>query len=415
MYQKLKPNTTHAMKTKLLSILSFCLVLLLISSSALAQLQRDSRYGFTINIPSNWSKNSYMDGTDKVYDYYSPDENAAVQIRAFDAPAGLTLDLLVSVYEQQMLPAGAIHDGVKNHVSRTGIHGKQGTYRFNYNGTQVGMGVFFAIKNGNGYVVSAMIPTSMLQQKSLEVKSITQSFSLMSSSNSGGSTGGGLSGLTGGTSAKSNFRVTKITLCDQLDYNNRAVNPSTVFGTRTPEIHAVVEYEGYTSKSIVVKWLYGRDRVITEDSYTFSKGQGGVGVVSLSKPNNDWPVGEYWVEFYEGPRVFKELRFNVKQQNTSAGGSGSLAGKYRLLNRSDGQDLVNFHYIFIRDDGFMDEKYQPKDSGNYVGGGKGRWTRSGNTLTLNFDDGTVQQLKISGDKIIRTTYDGVVFTFIKSD
>lgn len=399
-------------------------ILLFMASGLSAQWQIDKAYDFKVNVPSSWSKNSYMDGTDKVYDFYSPDENAAVQIRAFEAPQGLTLDLLVNVYEQQMLPAGATKDGTKSHVSKNGIPGKQGTYRFNYNGTQVGMGVFYAIQNGKGYVISAMIPTNMLQQKSKEVKSITESFALLSSSGSGG--GGSLSGLTGGTtsSGSNNFRVTKITLCDQLDQNNRAVASKTEFGTKTPEIHAVVEYQGYTSNTITVVWIYensGDRHVITEDNYTFSKGQGGVGVVSLSKPNNDWPVGEYWVEFKEGPQVFKELRFFVKQGAsglsglTGSTGKGELAGKYSLINSQLQNRDLNYYYIFIRNDGFFDEKYQPKNSGNYVGGGKGTWRRSGNNLILEFDHGSSHNYSIQGNKLVRKSSDGDTFTFVKAD
>jgi len=411
------------MKRLNLIIIAMLAILLFLASGLSAQWQTDKSYDFKINVPSSWSKNSYMDGTDKVYDFYSPDENAAVQLRAFEAPQGLTLDMLVNVYEEQMLPGGTIKDGTNSHVSKSGIPGKQGTYRFNYNGSQVAMGVFYAIQNGKGYVISAMIPVNMLQQKTKEVKSITQSFALLSSSSTGGS--GSLSGLTGGTTGNSgsqNFRVTKITLCDQLDQNNRAVSQKTEFGNKTPEIHAVVEYQGYTSDAITVVWIYvnnGSRHVITEDKYTFKKGQGGVGVVSLSKPTNDWPIGEYWVEFKEGPRVFKELRFFIKQGGSGlsglTGSSGDLAGKYRLIDKELQNRDLNYYYIFIRNDGFFDEKYQPKNSGNYVGGGQGTWRRSGNNLILEFDHGTNHNYSIQGNKLVRTSSDGVKFTFIKSD
>ncbi len=395
-------------------------IMLFFVSGLKAQWQTDKAFDFKINVPSSWSKNSYMDGTDKVYDFYSPDENAAVQLRAFEAPAGLTMDILVSVYEDQMLPAGTRKEGVKNHVSKSGISGKQGTYQLNYNGTQVGMGVFYTIQNGKGYVLSAMIPVSMLEQKEQEVKSITQSFALLSASPSGGGSGSlrGLTAGSSGTTGSQNFRVTRITLCDQLDNNNMAAISKNEFNSTTPEIHAVVEYQGYTSNAITVVWIYQNNNsrhIITEDNYTFKKGQGGIGVVSLSKPDNDWPVGEYWVEFKEGPAVFKELRFFVKQGSSGLSGSGSIDGKYRLLNRSDGKNLVNYHYIFIGKDGSMDEKYQPKNSGNYVGGGQGTWRRSGNNLILEFNDGTVLNYSIQGDKIVRKSSDGVIFTFIKSD
>lgn len=297
--------------------------LLLLSVFSYAQTWiTDNQMNFKISVPSDWTKNDYTDGTDKVYDLYSSDQNLAVQLRAFDAPDALTLDILVSVFEEQMLPAGATKESVKDHVSKNGISGKLGTYLFDYNGNNVAMGVFYAITEGKGYAINAMIPVSMIEQRSSELKAVTESFVLLSSPSNNNSGMGGLSGLLGSSANSNNsgsstspvpFRVTKITLCDQLDQNNIAITPKKEFGTKTPEVHAVVEYEGYTSNSIVVKWIYRTsNHVITEDAYTFSKGQGGIGVVSLSKPNNDWPLGEYWVEFYEGQAVFKELRFDVK-------------------------------------------------------------------------------------------------------
>ncbi len=92
---------------------------------------------------------------------------------------------------------------------------------------------------------------------------------------------------------------------------------------------------------------------------------------------------------------------------------GPLDGKYRFENRSDGKKLVENHYIFIRDDGLFDEKYQPIGTVDYFGGG-GKWKKNGNRLIFNFDDGIVQQYTIkSGNRIARQSNDGVVFTFKK--
>ena len=91
-------------KTTIISMLiflSYCF-----AYDAAAQWQSDQNYGFKINIPSGWSKNAYKDGTDQVYDFYSADQNAAIQLRALKADSRLSLDMLIQVYEQNMLPAG---------------------------------------------------------------------------------------------------------------------------------------------------------------------------------------------------------------------------------------------------------------------------------------------------------------------
>jgi len=103
-----------------------------------AQWQVDKVNGFKIKLPSQWTKSTYMDGTYKVYDYYSPDENTAVQLRVFHAGAGVTTDLLVQAYEEGMLPAGTQKQSLKDHISKNGISGKQGIYMMNYNGVEVG-------------------------------------------------------------------------------------------------------------------------------------------------------------------------------------------------------------------------------------------------------------------------------------
>lgn len=291
-------------------------ILVFLISNAFGQWQFDNEYDFKINVPTSWSKNSYIDGTDKVYDFYSPDENAAVQIRAFEAPQGLTMDLLVNVYEEQMLPAGTSREELKYHTSKSGIPGKQATYRLNYNGTMVAMGVFYAIQNGKGYVVSAIIPISMLQRKTAQVKSITQSFSLLSSNN-----GSGNQSLRGATMISS-FKITNITLCSQLGHNNSPISPATTFNTQTPEIHAVINFTGMTKKDLVVSWVYiNWNRTITEDAYNFTD-NGGVGVVSLSKPNNGWPVGSYKIVFKLDGNLIDTKTFEIVDNNAGSGLSG---------------------------------------------------------------------------------------------
>lgn len=292
-----------------LKIITISSIIMLLSSSIYAQWQVDNSYGFKINVPSHWSKNYYMDGTDKVWDFMSNDENAAIQIRAFEATPQTTTDLIVQVYEEDMLPQGAVRLSLTNHVSNQGIRGKQGIYTFNYEGSNVSMGVFFAIKKGKGYVISAMIPTSMLDRKSAQVKKVTESFTLLGTSSSGSSSIGGISRGT----MISKFKITGIQICDRLDQNNNAVNPHLSFGSQTAEINAVISFTGQTSKDLTVSWIYiNWNRTITSDIYNFTDGNG-VGVVSLSKPDNGWPVGNYKVVFKMDGKVIDSKTFEVKE------------------------------------------------------------------------------------------------------
>lgn len=341
------------MKTfKNLSLLIALILFLFINNNAYTQWQYDSKYGFKINIPSSWSKTSYMDGTDKVYDFYSPDENAAIQLRAFKATAGVTIDLLVQIYEQNMLPAGAQRQSLTNHTSKNGIPGKQGTYSMNYNGNEVILAAFYTVQNGNGFVLTAILPTSMVEQKGDEVRAITQSFTLdgfTASTNTVNKRPSGLSGLAGSTSSNS-FKITGIKLSNKLDANNRAINPTTTFNTQTPEIFAVMNYTGGTQKDLIVSWIFNDwDRIISSDAYNFTNKKGGIGVVSVTKPNAGWPVGSYSVKFEMAGKIIRKLDFTVSKQSTGKGrfnGSRSIANSSSSSNQNNQQLVIHSHEAY---------------------------------------------------------------------
>ena len=151
------------------------LLLLFFNNQSFAQWQQDSQYDFKIDIPTNWSKNSYMDGTDKVYDYMSADENTAVQLRAFEGGSGITTDILAQLYEENMLTAGTQKLSLKDHPMN-GIPCKQGVYLMDYNGIEVGLSAYYFSQNNNCYILTAIIPSSMIQQKGEELIQILKSF-----------------------------------------------------------------------------------------------------------------------------------------------------------------------------------------------------------------------------------------------
>jgi hypothetical protein len=369
-----------------------------------------------------------MDGTDKVFDYYSPQQTAAIQLRVFDATAELTTNLLAVVYEETMLPQETQKMGLTDHTTVNGIPGKQGLYIVNYNGNEVNIANFYTVQNNKGYVLSAIIPTVAIEQSGAEVKGITHSFIIdgfepaakveKQNKRPGGT--GGIGGL-GGSTTSTAFQIKTITLTDQLDANNNAMNPTTNFNPLTPEINAVIDYSGGTTDDLIVSWIYKEyDQLITSDRYNFTDQRGGIGVVSLSKPNNNWPEGSYAVEFKMNGTVLNTIDFVVNRKVPDRGGlstttvdGGGIAGKYTFVGRSDGKVLVNYHYIIVNANGTYSEKYNPKDSGDYVGGTDGTWILNGDQLTMIHPGGTVKDYyKVSGNELTRDA-SGVVFTFRK--
>jgi hypothetical protein len=279
----------------------------------------EKEYKFRINVPSSWSANSFMDGTDKVYDFYSPDNNIAIQLRAFEAGSQVTTDLLVQIYEEQMLPAGTKKSGLFDKTSKNGIPGKQGVYSSTYNGTDVAMSAFYAVVNNYGYVLLVIVPTNMMQQKTSEIQKVTQSFMVDGFSASG----------------------------------SQAHSP-------------------------------------TKTKPDASRGQGLAGLSGLAGSTTG-------------------------NTNASSSAGSNVVGTYEFHGRSDGKVLVNYHYLYIRQDGTYTEKYQPKNSGNYVSEKDGTWSKSGNQLVLTHSGGINDRYQIerNGQIIKRTSSSDIVFTFGK--
>jgi hypothetical protein len=323
------------MKKLTLKVIALTIILAFISSSAFAQWQVDKSYGFKINIPSNWSKQSHMDGTDKIYDYSSPDQNAAVQLRVFEATPQVTVDILCQAYESSYLPAGTQKGSLVDYTSVNGIPGKQGLYILNYNNTEVTIATFYTIQNNIGYVLSAIIPSKMVEQKGAELKQITHSFIIDGFEKAVVikkeiEKPKGLSGLLGGTSNNNN------------NNNNQQSNSG---------------FAGSTSSGISSGGISGSSNNINRDD---------------------------------------------------------VVGQYNFYNRSDGKNMTNYHYIIIYENGTYVEKYQPKNSGNYVGGHEGRWRLNGDVITLQLNNSNVvDTYKVKNNFIARTTDSGLVFSFKK--
>ncbi len=395
-----------------------------IGISARAQLQTDRTYGFKINIPSNWSKSSSMDGTDKVFDYASPDQNAAIQLRAFMAEARITVDLLAQVNEQNLLPAGTKKLSLSNYTSSNGIPGKQGLYSMNYNGNEVSMAVFYTVQNGKGYVLTAIIPTSMINQKGEEIKRITRSFVIdgfeqQSSSARTENASSRFSGLAGGTSSTNKatpFHIKNIKLSDKIDANKRAINPGNSFNPRTAEINAVIEFSGSTDSDLIVSWIYKNwDQTILSERYNFTD-KGGIGVVSITKPNNGWPIGNYSVKIEIGNKVIRELAFTVSEQSSMSRNNNtnvsSIAGTYKLISRSDGKDVGYWYNILNKDGTYGIKTKSPQ--GNLRAGVAGTWKVRGNKVTTHFTNSGLDTVyTIENGQMKKVTPNGVVLIYKK--
>jgi len=185
---------------------------LLMSGMCFGQNIVDTQWGFKLNIPSTWSKNIHMDGNDKVYDFYSSDQNAAVQLRIFSVTPQVTYKLLIPLYEQKML-ASAKRVALQDILSKNGISGKQGIYSMSYNSSKVDIAIFYTLQNKKAYILSALVASSVAENYRADLQSISASFKINGAGNNPSVPKTGLGGLGG--------RI-------QSQYNGSANNSSVV-------------------------------------------------------------------------------------------------------------------------------------------------------------------------------------------
>ena len=153
------------------------LFFVMLTPGAHAQWLHDNQYGFQIRVPAGWSKASHMDGADKVYDFYSAGENAALQIRVFKTDPRITVDLLIQTYEQNMLPKGTKRESLQSHTTKNGIPGKIGIYSFYFNHNLVNMMAFYTVHEGKGYVMTGMVPANITAKEQREADALQQMIS----------------------------------------------------------------------------------------------------------------------------------------------------------------------------------------------------------------------------------------------
>lgn len=168
----MKSRCTRCGKVLLMVILG----LAVLSGSVQAGVVSDKESGFQITIPKDWHTNAFMDGSDKVWAFAAPDNNAAVRVRTLKSSAGLTMETLVSAFEKHVLGGG---QRLKmSPYTLNGIQGTMAAYRGRFNNIDVGVGCFFTIQKRNAYIVWSMIPVSLFSARSGQTDTILNSFTL---------------------------------------------------------------------------------------------------------------------------------------------------------------------------------------------------------------------------------------------
>lgn len=138
------------------------------------KLENDSAHKYRIQFPANWQTGFLMDGTDRIRTGLSADQNLSVRVRSFDVPAGATTELIKTLFEQHILGGGNLLHSEKGNLC--GVPSIMSVYAGQFNNIPVNMVAVVLLRQNRGYIVWAMIPTSLFTVRSAEADSVLATF-----------------------------------------------------------------------------------------------------------------------------------------------------------------------------------------------------------------------------------------------
>lgn len=295
---------------------SIITLFILISSLLSAQWVTDSGYGFKINVPSDWSRESKLDGTDKVYDFVHPSNNLFLEVRAFKADGAISPDAIAQVFESQYLP-NANRVAYENYTLNN-TPGKFAGYTMNVDGLEVGIGTFYAVKNGFGYVLWTMIETRLYNQYSGIGDEVLNTFTTFP-----------VSSASSRTVIPPSFKITNMKVGKSLtsDYDISPQDESKVFQSGQEKIFVIWDWEGKAEgKNMIIKWYYN-GQLINEasQSYTLPADAQGYGYANINKPSGGFKAGRYYVQIDFQSKKQRRIDFEVKKPASTAGAGFVIA------------------------------------------------------------------------------------------
>lgn len=286
------------------------LLFVFISGLLSAQWVVDDGFGFKINVPSDWTRETKTEGTDKIYDFVHPSNNIFLEVRAFKADASVTADAIAQYFESQYLPS-ANRIAFENYTLNN-TPGKFAGYTMTVNGLDVAIGSFYAVKNGFGYVLWTMIETRLYNQYSGIGDDVLNTFTTFSASNTARR-----------AVVPPSFKITNMKLGKSLtsNYDILAQDETKEFLSSQEKIYVIWDWEGKAvGKVMTVKWYYnGQEIRDASKSYTLPADNQGYGYANIIKPSGGFKVGHYYVQIdFQGQKQ-RRIDFDVKKPASNAG------------------------------------------------------------------------------------------------
>lgn len=267
------------MKTKSCLTIILTAVIILITSAANATWITDNEFKFKIDVPSDWSNNNYLEGTDKIYDFTDPSGNIAIQIRCFEVDASVNASLIAKVFDEGLVADGATKLSYSNE-ELNGLPGILSGYSNTYDGMAMGIVTFSAVSGGVGYLIFTVMPMDRFEQLMPAANAVLNSFTVLSSNSQQQlaqqqqqqqtKPSGGLGGLTGSTSQSSSAGLTGGSVGSGNNYVK--ISGSDINGTFT--FSKSDSYPLSSVNTVFVKGLDDQNNTILEIVFYRIKGTG---------------------------------------------------------------------------------------------------------------------------------------------
>jgi len=158
----------------------FLLLIVSVSINAQSRWIEDAEMKFKISVPSNYQANQFLEGSDKIYAFLSPDQNVAVRIRSFKVSDNTTINDVINAFSQSIITGAS--QLTSEPYTLNGTKGQAVGYSWRYNNVSVVVLVFYTIYSGTAYVVWSLVPENLFSKRSAETDAITNSFTILKDS-----------------------------------------------------------------------------------------------------------------------------------------------------------------------------------------------------------------------------------------
>ncbi len=156
--------------------LLYCFILTFQNASGGWYTDKASKY--KINVPDSWTKQTSFEGTDKILDLSNQDGSIAIQIRAFNVDESVSAETLAELFKEGMLSEGATLQSLSSEFLND-LSGMMGVFTNRFNGMDVGIISFSAVRNNIGYLLFTVMPVAQFEKRANEADAVLNSFTTL--------------------------------------------------------------------------------------------------------------------------------------------------------------------------------------------------------------------------------------------